>query len=223
MVKFQQSNPSEFIILLAIATFVFGYFAMTTGFGVFDAQSNAVMMRTICLAATVLLILDVVQCADIARAGQRDVKSVHFWIFAFYLGYFCFLFHILIRWGETENMREFLIICSMSGAAFGIMMAFLSVADPLTCAKRYDLERPRTEQTLGFMYYITPIILSGLIVLFAWFAPTDGWSERFTFFYLILLGSGMPLYGFREENRLRHAYPRYLGFALLLMVLLAFE
>jgi hypothetical protein len=223
MVRFQQSNPSEFILLLAIATFVFGYFAMTTGFGVFDAQSNAVMMRTICLAATVLLMLDVVQCADIARAGQRDVKSVHFWIFAFYLGYFCFLFHLLIRWEDIENIREFLIICSMSGAAFGIMMAFLNVGDPLTYAKRFDLERPRTERTLGFLYYVAPFISSGVIAFFVWFPPTDGWSERFMFFNLILLGSGMPLYDFREENRWRHAYPRYLGFALLLIVLLAFE
>jgi hypothetical protein len=100
MVRFKQSNPSEFLLLIAIAASVFGYVAMTTGFGVFDAQSNSVIMRTICLAATVLLLSDVVQCADIARAGQRNVKSVHFWIFAFYLGYFCFLFHILIRWGR---------------------------------------------------------------------------------------------------------------------------
>jgi hypothetical protein len=223
MVRFQQSNPSEFILLLAIGLALFGYVFMATGFGVFEAQSNAVIMRTICIAATVLLILDVVQCADIARGGQRNVKSVHFWMFAFYMGYFWFVLMVLMLWQGTEKVQSLLITWSLSGAAFGIIMAFLNVGDPAPHSKRFDLERPRTERTLGFMYYAMPLILSGMIILVVWFAPTDGRSERYVFLHIILLGSLTPLYEFREENRWRHAYPRMLGIALLLIGLLAFQ
>jgi hypothetical protein len=222
MLRFQQSNPSEFILFLAIVLALFGYVFMATGFGVFEAQSNAIIMRTICIAATVLLMLDVLQCADIARGGQRNVKSVHFWIFAFYSGYFWLVQMMLMLWQGAANMQLFLMAYGLAGAAFGIFMAFLNVGDPKIYAKRYDLERPRTERTLGFLYYIAPFILSGLIILSAWFPPTGGWSERYVFFNLILLGSLMPLYDFSEKNRWRHAYPRILGSALLLIVALAF-
>lgn len=223
MVGFRASNPSEFLLFLAIATALFGYVFMATGFGVFDAQSNAVIMRTICIAAIVLLMSDVVQCADIARTGQRNVKSVHFWIYAFYMGYFWFVLMVLMLWQGTENVQSLLITWGLSGAAFGIMMAFFDVSDPLTFSKRFDLERPRTDQKLGFLYYATPLILTGMIILLAWFPPTDGWSERYVFVQLILLGSLMPLYDFIEENRWRHAYPRMLGVALLFIGFLAFQ
>lgn len=222
MVRFHQSNPSEFILLLAIATALFGYVFMATGLGVFEAQSNAVIMRTICIAAAVLMMSDVVQCADIARGGQRNVKSVHFWIFAFYSGYFWLVQMMLMLWHGTENMQSFLMTWSLSGAAFGIFMAFLNVGDPALHSKRFDLERPRTERTLGFMYYVTPLILSGMIIFLVWFPPIDERSERLVFLNLILLGSMSPLYDFHEENRWRHAYPHILGATLLLIGLLAF-
>lgn len=222
MVRFQQSNPSEFTLLLAIVLSLFGYVFMATGFSDIEVQSNAVIMRTICIAATVLLMFDVLQCADIARAGQRNVKSVHFWIYAFYMGYFWLVQMMLMLWEGAANMQLFLMAYGLSGAAFGIMMAFLNVGDPAPHSKRFDLERPRTERTLGFMYYVAPFILSGLIVLSAWFPPENGWSERYVFFNLILLGSAIPLYDFSEENRWRHAYPRVLGSVLLLIVVLAF-
>ena len=165
---------------------------------------------------------DVLQCADIARAGQRNVKSVHFWIYAFYMGYFWLVQMMLMLWEGAANMQLFLMAYGLAGAAFGIMMAFLNVGDPALHSKRYDLERPRTERTLGFLYYVAPFILSGLIILSAWFPPVNGWSERYVFFNLILLGSLMPLYDFSEKNRWRHAYPRVLGSVLLLIVVLAF-
>jgi hypothetical protein len=222
MVRFQQSNPSEFILLLAIAAALFGYIFMATGLGVFEPQSNAVIMRTICIAATVLLMSDVTQCADIARGGQRNLKSVHFWIFAFYMGYFWFLLQLLMLWQGSANIREFLIVAGLSGAGFGVVMASLNVGDPRTFSTRFDIERPRTDRTLGFLYYVTPLILTGMLILLAWFLPNHGWSERYVFLHLILLGSLMPLYEHRKDNRWRHAYPRLLGVALLLIGLLAF-
>jgi hypothetical protein len=72
------------------------------------------------------------------------------------------------------------------------------------------------------MYYVTPLILSGMIIFLVWFPPIDERSERLVFLNLILLGSMSPLYDFHEENRWRHAYPHILGATLLLIGLLAF-
>lgn len=196
---------------------------MTTGFGVFEAKNNSVVMRTIYISATVLLMSDVVQCADIARGDKRNFKSVHFWIYAFYLGYSWAILMVLMLWEGIENFQISLITWSISGAAFGTVMAFSTVGDPQLLSKRFDIERPLTGYTLGSLYYFTPLILSLMIIWLIWYNPTMGWAESHLLFLLIFLGSLAPLYPYCRKNLWRNQYPRLLGAALLLTGLLAFR
>lgn len=223
MKRFRVSHPNEFAILVSLFTAAFGYFFMTAGSSFLGTVSTAVWMRVVYLAAASLLMFDVIEGAYIARVQSRNTRSPHFWIYAFYMGYFWALLMILMFWEGVENIRSLLIQWGLTGAAFGISMAFLTSHDDSNLSDRFDLEKPATGHALGSIYYIWPILLILLITGLIAFPPTQGWGENYLMFQMILLGSLMPLYGYKKDNFWRNLYPRMIGITLLLIGLLAFR
>lgn len=223
MKRFRISHPNEFAVVVALFIATFGYVFITAGSGYFGTLSTSVWMRVVYLAATALLMFDVVEAAYIARGKSRDTRNPHFWIYAFYMGYFWALLMILMFWEGVENIRALLIQWGLAGAAFGVAMAFLTNDDHSNLSRRFDLEKPATGHALGAIYYIWPIILILLIMGLIAFPPTQGWGENYLLFQMIFLGSLMPLYGYKKDNYWRNLYPRMIGITLLLIGLLAFR
>jgi hypothetical protein len=221
MIKnFRVSNPNLFSIMLASLTAAFAFIVMTKGVA-YTTSSQSVIMRTAYVAATCLLMFDVMESAYIARGPDRNRKTIHFWIYAFYMGYFWMLLMVLMNWEGIQSASRVLLTWGCAGVFFGLAMSWMGARDHAALEHRYQLDKPATGHSLGFIYYIWPVLLVAVIVGFLIFPPTSGWSENYFLFQLVLMGTVMPLYAYRTGQFWENFWPRGLGIGLLLFGLLA--
>ena len=219
------SQPNAFAIVSALLLALFLYALMAILAGGFDKIDASGPMRVIFIAALLLLMQDVLVGAQIALEKRRDFRIRHFWIYAFYFGYFYCVSIVLFFWDGVESAPRLLIQWGLSGTMFGIAMAVWTKPFSQTdehLKDRFDLENPMTGRPFGFLYNIWPIVLIFLIVGLIAYPPTSGWSDKYPLFQFVLFGSLMPLYGYRTDHFWRNFAPRMVGLALLLIGLLAF-
>ena len=134
------SNPSGFSALVAALMSAFAFVFMTTGFGILTERGQSALLRTFYIAATYLLMFDVVECAYIAQGNAQNKRGPHFWIYAFYMGYFWMLLMLLMNWDGIESAKRLLLTWGIAGAFFGGVISQLGTPDRLALEDRYDLE-----------------------------------------------------------------------------------
>ena len=159
--KFRASNPNLFSIMVASLVAAFAFIFISTGFGVFadTTSSQSVIMRTAYVAATCLLMPDVIESAYIARGSSRKPKTIRFWMYAFYMGYYWMILMVLMNWEGIQSASRVLLTWGCGGVFFGLAMTWMGVPDHAVLKHRYQLDKPTTEHSLGFIYYIWPIII----------------------------------------------------------------
>jgi hypothetical protein len=223
MIKnFRILNPNLFSITLATFMAAFAYLFMVTGLGVFTITevSQSILMRTAYVAATCLLMFDVLETVYIARGSAQKKFSLYFWMYAFYMGYFWMLLMVLMHWDGMQSASRVLFSWGCAGAVFGLAMSWMTVPNHTALEHRYELDKPATGHFLGLIYYVWPILVVALILGFLLFPPAEGWGEKYFLFQLIFLGTTMPLYGFKNNKFWKDFFPRALGIAFLLYGLL---
>lgn len=215
MKSFRVMSHNTLSVLLALLISAFVFVIISTQAGGFSTTDESVYLRTVYVAATGLLMYDVLTCASFARGAPRNLRSPHFWIFAFYMGYFWLLLMVLLRWEGIEGVKGVFIKWSGPAVFFGLMMSWVGVPNKIPLDNRYDLEKPVAGQSLGILYYIWPVVVVALNSGFLLAPPTDGWGENYLLFQMIFLGSLLPLYPFMEGQFWKHFWPRGLGYIFL--------
>ena len=219
MIKnFRASNPNLFSIMVASLAAAFAFIFISTGFGVFanTTSSQSVIMRTTYVAATCLLMSDVIESEYIARGSSRKPKTIHFWMYAFYMGYYWMLLMVLMNWEGIQSASRVFLTGGCGGVFFGLAMTWMGTPDHVVLKHRYQLDKPATGYSFGFIYYIWPIIIVAVTIGFLVFPPTSGWSENYFLFQLIFMGTVMPIYSLKTEQFWENFWPRGLGIGLLL-------
>lgn len=222
MEAFRSSRPSEFYLLIAGGTALFGYLFLAFGFGFGDAQPGVALQRAIFIAACCLLMFDVVESTWIGRLARPGFGNPHFWIHAFYLGYFWSALMLLLMWnGQTDHSLT-VLIWGLGGIAVGLFMSYRGKLYPPPQIGRFDTDRPVTDRPAGSLYYIWPIIVVAMFAALILMPPDQGWPQEYLLFQMIFLGSIMPLYRHATPHYWYNIYPRFLGLALLMAGLLLF-
>ena len=99
------SQPNAFAIVGALLLALFLYALMAILAGGFDKIDASGPMRVIFIAALSLLMQDVLVGAQIALEKRRDFRIRHFWIYAFYMGYF-YCVSIVLFFGMVSKARH---------------------------------------------------------------------------------------------------------------------
>ncbi len=170
--NFRDRHPVYFSLTHAAFVTSVGYYCL-----MFDADWDSTRMpsntaiRIYFLAATVLLMEDVLDGCSIALSQHPTPRSRHFWMFAFYLGLWFFILITLILRVDTfaSHMGVIGLIISL---LFGVVMAAVAIKSKLSSKTtiaplraRYDLEKP----THRYLYFALPffIILGSVDVHFS--------------------------------------------------------
>ena len=206
--NFRDRHPVYFSLTHAAFVASVGYYCL-----MFDADWDSTRMPSdaairICfLAATVLLMEDVLNGCSIALSQHPTPRSRHFWMFAFYLGLWFFILITLILRVDTfaSHMGVIGLIISL---LFGVFMAASAKKSKLSSKTtiaplkaRYNLEKP----THHYLYFAMPffvilIILIDFIIAHSMTAPIQPDDRNLRFIslytlYLLILMSGLtPLY-----------------------------
>jgi len=221
MLLFRSSRPIFYRFLWAIFVSTLACTCMVVGFGQSTSGGESVLMRTAYVAAACLLFPDVLEGAYIARGSAKTHRMLHFWIYAFYMGYFFALLNILIFWEGMENAGGLLLRWSLMGAFFGTIMSCVGAHKYEMMTDMYDLERPTTDHFLGFLYYGLPIFLVSILAGLYIGQPIDGWDDGYFLFQMVFLGSIMPLYSLEKSRLWELSMPRIVGGIILVYGLLA--
>ena len=212
--NFRDRHPVYFSLTHAAFVTSVGYYCL-----MFDADWDSTRMpsntaiRIYFLAATVLLMEDVLDGCSIALSQHPTPRSRHFWVFAFYLGLWFFILMTLILWIDTfaSHMGVIGLIISL---LFGVFMAALAIKSKLSSKTtiaplkaRYNLEKP----THHYLYFAMPFFV--ILVIFIDFIiarsmtapiqPDDGnlrFISLYTLYLLILMSGLTPLYQ-RQNHR----------------------
>ncbi|MEM6373986.1 MAG: hypothetical protein AAF727_14570 [Pseudomonadota bacterium] len=210
------TQPSLFSVLVALLMAGFAFVFMQTGLGVFTGTDAGrhVLMRTMFVAATCLLMFDVLEGAFIARRGV-DHKNPHFWIYGFYMGYFWMALMVLMQWDGMESAPRLLLTWGLGGVFFGGVMSWLGEPKRASLEGIYHVDKPVTGSAFAFLYYAWPAVVVGLLATFLAFPPVQGWDDRYFLFQMVFLGSVMPLFHHDRSQMWRHIWPRLLGLGLL--------
>ena len=206
--NFRDRHPVYFSLTHAAFVTSVGYYCL-----MFDADWDSTQMPSnaairICfLAATLLLMEDVLDGCSIALSQHPTPRSRHFWMFAFYLGLWFFILITLILRVDTfaSHMGVIGLIISL---LFGVFMAALAIKSKLSSKTtiaplkaRYNLEKP----THHYLYFAMPFFV--ILVIFidviiahsmpAPIQPDDGnlrFIRLFTLYLLIAVSGLTPLY-----------------------------
>jgi len=206
--NFRDRHPVYFSLISAAFAAGFGYLCLMFGAGWDSTRMPSDAAIRICfLAATLLLMEDVLDGCSIALSQHPTPRSRHFWMFAFYLGLWFFILITLILRVDTfaSHMGVIGLIISL---LFGVFMAALAIKSKLSSKTtiaplkaRYNLEKP----THHYLYFAMPFFV--ILVIFIDFIiarsmtapiqPDDGnlrFISLYTLYLLILMSGLTPLY-----------------------------
>jgi len=195
--NFRDRHPVYFSLISAAFAAGFGYLCLMFGAGWDSTRMPSDAAIRICfLAATGLLMEDVIDGCSIALSQHPTPRSRHFWMFAFYLGLWFFILITLILRVDTfaSHMGVIGLIISL---LFGVFMAALAIKSKLSSKTtiaplkaRYNLEKP----THHYLYFAMPFFV--ILVIFIDFIiarsmtapiqPDDG-NLRFISLYTLYL------------------------------------
>ena len=202
--NFRDRHPVYFSLTHAAFVTSVGYYCL-----MFDADWDSTQMPSdaairICfLAATVLLMEDVLDGCSIALWQHPTPSSRHFWMFAFYMRLWFFIFMTLIL-GTDKFPSHRRIIALIMSLLFGVVMAAVAIKSKLSSKiaiaplkARYNLEKP----THHYLYFAMPFFV--ILVIFIDFIiarsttapiqPDDGNLRFISLYslYLLILMSGL--------------------------------
>ena len=206
--NFRDRHPVYFSLTHAAFAAGFGYLCFMFGTDWDSTRMPSDAAIRICfLAATVLLMEDVLDGCSIALSQHPTPRSRHFWMFAFYLGLWFFILITLILRVDAfaSHMGVIGLIISL---LFGVFMAALAIKSKLSSKTtiaplkaRYNLEKP----THHYLYFAMPFFV--ILVIFIDFIiarsmtapiqPDDGnlrFISLYTLYLLILMSGLTPLY-----------------------------
>ena len=206
--NFRDRHPVYFSLISAAFAAGFGYLCLMFGADWDSTRMPSDAAIRICfLAATGLLTEDVIDGCSIALWQHPTPRSRHFWMFAFYMGLWFFIWMTLILWTDTFASHLHIIALIIS-LLFGVVMAAVAIKSKLssktTIARlraRYDLEKP-THRYLYFAmpFFVILVIFIDVIIAHSMPAPIQPDDENLRFIrlftlYLLIAVSGLtPLY-----------------------------
>lgn len=217
MKKLKSSYPQAYAICWALGLSIFSYVFMTLDPEASGEGTSSILQRAVFVAAAVLLMNDIVEGLAHQKGQTRSPKDPVFWLYAFYMGYFWFTLVTLMLWSADEMARVTLATWAVTAAAFGIAMAAFPSGKESVPPSGYDLSKPYTEGAYRYLFYMYPVALVVFFLGMAWAYPTSLDDEPQLFFRLILLGSIMGPYEYKEGQYLRTQVPRIVGTTLLLI------
>ncbi|MBL1419719.1 MAG: hypothetical protein COC24_004340 [Alphaproteobacteria bacterium] len=222
MIKiFKQEWPilSGFVLAASVAMLVW-----ICASYIFDNAEHNLWLRVCYAAAAILIFTDVIETAYIAWE-KSTYKNLDFWMFAFYVGYVFAILMILMFWRGADDIIQVIIPQMVSGAFFGIAMAFISRREQNQVIwQKYDLENP-LNKTIGvrrFIYCVWPMVVVG----FAWHyideVSTKALKPNFMFFQIIFMAGIVQIYQHKSYasvglwRHLKLVFPKLSGIAVLI-------
>ena len=157
---------------------------------------------------------DVIETALIQRATVTTWKSIWFWIFAFYMGYFWAVFMIIGQWNGMDNPNAQILIYVIGGLGFGFLMSASVKGDIYVNKDHYDLTRP-----INKIQMMWPFILFGLAVAHL-IAGLVSHGDTLFIYNLVLFSGLSPLYVRPKGKGLLLGWTKLLGFLIIIGILL---
>ncbi len=193
-------------------------FALLVGASYFIWGTPDIWLRMGFAAALYLLSADVLAGVAIGR-GEKRLSNPNRWLYAYYLALFFGTFMLLFTWRGLEAMPGQLPGVILGALIYGGMLALLFEGKDYRYAHHFQTDRPwRFGRSI---HYAWPFISLGGVygLVYGGFTGTPGMEKLF--FYLILLGFFLPRYArVRKGNPLWDNFPRFVGLALLLSIIL---
>lgn len=208
LVTFQTKHPQIFTLIVACCLACVVFFDQIIG----DQKIDVVY--PLFAAALALLMSDVIETALIQRATVTTWKSIWFWIFAFYMGYFWAVFMIIGQWNGMDNPNAQILIYLIGGLGFGFLMSTSVKGDIYVNKDHYDLTRP-----INKIQMMWPFILFGLAVAHL-IAGLVSHGDTLFIYNLVLFSGLSPLYVRPKGKGLLLGWTKLLGFLIIIGILL---
>lgn len=202
--RFAVSLQKPVLIVLSVLSVAF----ITTATGAVSSDDSSKLLRSIYVLAFGLLMFDVLVCARIARGTMRDLRNVHFWIYAFDWAVFVFVLIVLVSWESDGSFVGSVLPSVFLSGTIGYFVASTGRPRDIPFKAMFDEDKPRSDRTLGGLYYIWPLICVCFFIPILSIGPDKVLGTKWVLFQLILFSSLMPYY---PTHRWFQNWPRLVG------------